>query len=119
MKIYVDRLCKNPVDTIEWDNDLIINLVNGSQKRLPNTSKAGQTATSTVYVRNESKYAYAITSIKLPDKRLSISVEQDFLEPDAITKLTIVFVVPDKVTPDDVIKTGKFKIKGFHVYNPR
>jgi len=119
MKIYLDRTCKKPVpaDIIVWDHDLIIKLVTGKEMKFSNTAKAGQTATATIYLRNEGKYPCALTSIKHPDKRLSISIEQGFLERNAVTKLTITFVVPDKVTPKDVIPRSTILIEGYYVYS--
>jgi len=116
IKIYADRKCSILVETIEWDTYLRIKLLNGEEKKLKNTAQAGQEVVATVFIKNESKYSYGITDVSFPDKRLSVSVEKDWLESNEITSLIIKFIVPKKVTPQTVVKAGKIEIEGYYVY---
>lgn len=116
IKIYANKKCSVLVETIEWDSTVIIKLLNGGKKKLPNTTQAGEEVKAIVYIKNESKYPYGITGISFPDKRLSISIEKEWLESNEVTSLTVKFVVPKKITPQTVVKAGKIEIEGYHVY---
>ena len=116
IKIYADRECNNRVETIEWENELIIKLVTGKKKVLSNTARANRLATAVVYLRNESRFPYAITDVSFPDKRVEYKVENAWLESFSVTKLMVEFMVPENITPADVVRAGKISIKGYHVY---
>lgn len=117
LKAYVDRECTKEIYTIEWDNEVILKLVNGREVRLQNTAKPNEVATAVVYLRNVSGYPYMIKAVYFSDKRLSLRLDKDWLEPSAITKLMVEFVVPEKPTPKDVIKAGRIEFDGYHIYS--
>jgi len=106
IRIYAEKECRNTIKTIQWDKDLIIKLVTGKEKRLANIAEAGQIATATFYLRNEGIYPYAITKVSFHDKRLGIKIDRGWLEPNDVAEIVVSFVVPDIVTPNDVIKEG-------------
>lgn len=116
LKVYADEKYTEPISTIEWNIDTIITLITGAKFKLPNTAKAGDVITTTVWIRNESKYNYGIMNISFPDSRVEIAVKQPILRPNEATKLTIQFTVPEKPTEKDVIKSGKITIEGYYVY---
>lgn len=116
LQLYANEKCSVQIKTIEWDNDLIIKLLNGGKKRLSNTAEAGQVATAIVYLKNEGKNNYAITDVSFHDKRLSISIKKDWLEPNEVTSMIVKFTVPKKVTPQTIVKAGKIEIEGYYVY---
>lgn len=116
LKIYADTKCTMQVKTIEWDSTIIIELFNGEKKQLPNTAQAGQEVKAFVFIRNEGKYPYGITKVTFPDTRMTISIEKDWLEPNTITRLTVAFTVPEKITEKDVVKAGKIEIEGYYIY---
>lgn len=118
IKLYADFQCKQPINTIEWDNRIIITLVDGSEEMLPNTAEAGGTATAIAYLRNETRFRFGITNISFPDKRLKIEIGNKWLMPGLSTKIVVSFKVPKEITPDDVIKPNNIIIDGYYIYTP-
>lgn len=116
IRIYAEKECRNIVKTIQWDKCLIIKLVTGEKKTLFNTAKANQNATSTFYLRNEGGYPYAITNISFHDKRLKVKINKGWLEPNGVAEIIVSFVVPEVVSPNDVIKEGIIEIDGYQHY---
>lgn len=118
IKLYSDVRCEHPINTIEWDNSMIIKLMDGSEEILPNTVGSGEVAVATAYLRNETKFRFGITAISFPDKRLKIDIGNKWLLPGLPTKIIISFKVPNEVTPEDVIKPSNITIEGYYIYTP-
>lgn len=117
--IYADRDCKKRVEWIEWDSGLILTLINKKKITLENTSQGGETATATVYIRNEEEHRFGVTEITFPDERVKLKLEQPWLPYWVAVKLSISFDVPENPTPKDIIKAGKVKIVGYYIYEGR
>jgi len=116
LKIYADPECTQLVSTIEWNNSIKIKLADGTEKVLPNTVRGGESATATVWIRNESQYDYGITGISFDDSRVQVILSSAWVYPSRPTQMTIVFPVPQNPTKDDVIKAGKINITGYYIY---
>ena len=116
LKIYADKKCTIELKTIEWDSALILNLVTGKKVTLPNTAKANQVSMAIAYIRNEYDYPFAITSVSHEDNRINITIDEGYLKPNDITKITVEYFVPEKVTPADVVKKGVIVISGHIIY---
>jgi len=118
VRIYADEACKRPIETIEWDNGYILTLINGEKEVLRNTAKAGEVATATIYLKNESRWRFGITKISFLDKRVKFKIASSWLLLGPV-ELIISFDVPKNPTPKDVIKAGEVEINGFYVYEQR
>ena len=116
IKFYADEACKTPINTIEWDSEAIITLFSGEKVTLPNTARAGETASTKIWVKNEDDYTLYITSIFFPDKRVKILLMSSQLFPNRPVELTLSFEVPKNPTPESIIKAGQIKIEGSYVY---
>jgi len=116
--IYADVGCTKPIETIEWNTGYILTLIDGTREILKNTAEGGQVVTATVYLKNESKWRFAITKISFPDKRIKIKVESPWLLLKPV-KLTISFEVPKNPIPEDVIQADKILIEGYYVFGNR
>lgn len=116
IKIYSDIKCFIPINSIKWDSSFEIVLVDGTKETIPNTAVAGQTVIATFYIRNESEYRFGVTKIYHPDNRIKLSIGNPWLIPHNPIKMTLTFIVPLVVSPDDVIKTGQVQIEGYFIY---
>lgn len=110
LKMYADKGCTQPLQTIGWDEQLKITLVDGE---VIEGVQAGRTATVTVYVKNEGLYLFGVTKISHPDSRLELSIEKGKIRPNASVKLTVKFRIPKNPTSKDVIEAGEITIEGY------
>jgi len=116
LKIYADEQCTQLVSTIEWSNSIKIKLSDGSEKILSNTARGGDTATATVWIKNDSQFDYGITGISFDDPRVQVILSSSWVYPTRPTQLSIVFPVPANPTKADIIKAGKINISGYYIY---
>ncbi len=118
LKFYTDKACTSPIiNLIRWDNEIIIELVTGEKKVFDNMVEAGKTATATVYIRNEDKFPYAITSISYPDKRVSVHIKVGWLEPWTPAKVIFKFQAPKNATSKDIVEAEKVDIKVYRIFD--
>jgi hypothetical protein len=116
LQIYADEQCTQPISTIGWNNSIKIKLADGTEKILPNTARGGDSATTTVWIKNESPYDYGITGISFDDNRVQVILSSSWVYPNRPTQMTIIFPVPANPTKDDIVKAGKINITGYYIY---
>lgn len=116
LKIYADKECTQPISAIEWNNQTIITLVSGEKVVLPNTSKGGENATATFYIKNEKDYDYGITGISFTDNRVKVNVSSAWIRAKQVVQMTLIFYVPPNPTEEDIIDAGNIKITGYFIY---
>jgi hypothetical protein len=116
LKIYADPECTMPISTIEWNNSVKITLVDGTEKVIPNCARAGESATATVWIKNESPFDYGITRISFSDPRVQVALSSSWIYPSRPTSLTLSFPVPNNPTKADIIPAGKVIIEGYYIY---
>jgi hypothetical protein len=116
LEIYADPECTQKISTISWNNSIKIKLVDGTEKILSNTANGGDTATATVWIKNESPYDYGITRVSFDDNRVQAFLSSSWVYPNRPTQLRIVFSVPQVPTRADIIKAGKINIEGYYIY---
>lgn len=116
LKVYADPECTQLISTIGWSNSIKIKLADGTEKILSNTAQGGDTATATVWIKNESPYDYGITGITFDDSRVQVMLSSSWIFPNRPTQMTIIFPVPQNPTKADIIKAGKINIAGYYIY---
>ena len=116
LKLYADRLCKNPISSIAWKNQVLIKSITGETLTLQNTGKGGEKAEAQVFIRNESHYDFIITEISFPDQRVHVSISTGWLVPQEPIAINIFFIIPKNPTEKDVIKSGQIRIQGYYIY---
>lgn len=116
LKLYADAECTQPILTIEWNNKVIMKLVDGTEKILPNCARGGDKAIAAVWVKNETPYDFGITSVSFPDNRVRIVFSSPWVYPNQPVMLTLVFDVPEKATAKDIIRANKLQIGGYYIY---
>lgn len=116
LRIFADAECTQEISTIGWSNSIKIKLADGTEKILPNTARGGDTATTIVWIRNDSPFDYGITEISFDDPRIQLLLSSPWVYPSRPTQLSIIFPVPAVPTKDDIIKAGKINIIGYYIY---
>ena len=116
INLYSDQAGQHRVEEIAWDANFLLKLVTGEKAFLENTSEAGQLASAIVYLKNEGRFRFGVTELIFHDDRVKFDLEDAWLIPHIPIRLTVKFVVPEIVTPQDVVKSGIIHIKGFYVY---
>jgi hypothetical protein len=116
IKIYADAECTQPISTIEWHNSVKITLADKTIKIIPNTAIGGESASAIVWAKNEGPFDYGITGISFFDTRVQVILSASWLYPKVPVQITLVFMVPQNPTKNDIIKAGKINIEGFYIY---
>lgn len=116
LKIYADPECTQEISTIAWNNSVKIVLADGTEKIIPNCARAGESATATVWVKNESPYDYGITRISFSDERVLLSLSSSWVYPSRPVNLTLTFPIPKNPAKTDIIKASKVNIEGYYIY---
>lgn len=113
--LYADEKCTKLVEAISWDEDIILNLIDGSNVPIKGVGRGGQPATATVYIKNNTENKYYIMKMTISDTRLEYEIESAIIEPDKKVKLIVTFRVPNNPTKKDVIENAKVNIDGMFV----
>ena len=116
IKIYADAKCTQPISAIEWHNSVKITLADKTVKVIPNTALGGESASAIVWAINEGQFDYGITGISFSDSRVQVILSSSWLYPKVPVQITLIFLVPQNPTKNDIIKAGKINIEGFYIY---
>jgi len=118
IKFYFDEKCTRPLKKVEWDGGFRVTFDSGTEELIKNVAVAGQEATATFYVRNESNFRFGIRTISHPDDRVKIivdAVDHDWLYPHEPIKVTFSVKVSPEPTKKDIVESANFVITGFFV----
>jgi len=117
IKIYADKECKKPIETVEWNKEVTLTLVDNTKTTIQNAIMAGEMASTVIYLRNESPYKFAVTKVSFSDPRVKCKIAAPWLNYNIPVEMEISFEVPDNPKPEDVIKAGQVKVDGIYIYN--
>jgi hypothetical protein len=115
IKFFKDKERTQPLVNIEWNNESILSLFDGTKKVLKNTVEAGRTVKTLFYVFNDNPYGFGITKINFPDSRVKVSHSSSWIYKDNPIIITLEYTVPSNPTLKDVIKPQKLTIEGYFI----
>ena len=119
IKVYSDEEFKDEIESLQWENKIVLDLVDGTREILDNTAMGGEKVQAKAYLRNETDYKYMITKTSYPDPKVKISVSRAVIEPKSFVILTVSYDVPEEVDPEDTIAENKIDIEGYFLYEKR
>ena len=118
IKFYFDAECTQPIQKVQWNEGFRATMISGEEKILPNTIESGGVATATFYVKNETKYKFGVRELKFPDKRVIISITNDWLMPMVPVKVGLVISTAEsaaKGVTEAAVESAQLTINGFFV----
>lgn len=115
LKIYADAKCTQPISNIVWSNFVTIHLVDGTEKILSNSARGGESATATVWIKNESTMDFGITEISFSDSRVQVILSEAWIYPQRPVQITLIFSVPANPRKNDIIEAGRINIQGYYI----
>jgi len=113
--ISLDKEGTKLIDSIQWNEGLIIELADGSKYYKPNLAKSNSTISTSFYLVNITGNRFGIKELKFPDERVKVQISSPWIVPYESVMITLTFDVPSNPTRNDVIKSSELIINGFFI----
>jgi hypothetical protein len=115
LRISLDKDGNQIIDTIQWNEEFIATMVDGSKFSMINIAKSDSNVETSFYLLNTTPNRFGIKELKFPDDRVKIGFSSVWVLPFSSVKITMRFKVPSYPTKIDIIKSSELIINGFFI----
>jgi hypothetical protein len=115
IQISLNEQGTKPINIIQWNEGLIMELIGGTKIPMPNVATPNQNVEASFFLINNTPNRFGIKSITFPDPRIQISFSSSWIIKDIPVKVTLKYKIPINPTKNDVIKPANLEITGFFV----